>query len=124
MEGSRTSRGSATNWKTTQTNRAGPLSAVPVMYMYSIQFQTASISNINTRTVQQALHEKSFHGQAAAPKPKFTIHNAKRQLEWCKALEVQWKRVLWSDESRFTIWQSDGRIWTWQLPGECYLLYA
>ena len=46
-----------------------------------------------------------FHGRAAAHKPKITMRNAKRRLEWCKArphwtLE-QWKRVLWRDESRF-----------------------
>ena len=66
-----------------------------------------------------------FHGRAAAHKPKITIRNAMRRLEWCKdcrhwTLE-QWKIVLWSDESRFTIWQSDGQIWVWQMPGECYL---
>ena len=46
--------------------------------------------------------------------PKITMRNAKHRLEWCKArchwtLE-QWKRVLWSDESHFTIWLSDGHI--------------
>jgi hypothetical protein len=39
-----------------------------------------------------------FHGQAAAHKPKITMCNAKRWLE-------QWKPLLWSDESCFTIWQ-------------------
>ena len=66
-----------------------------------------------------------FHGRAAAHKPKITIRNAKRRLEWCKARHhwtlEQWKRVLWSDESRFTTWQSDRRIWVWQMPGEHYL---
>ena len=33
----------------------------------------------------------------------------------------QWRRVFWSDETRFSIWQSDGRVWVWQLPGEQYL---
>jgi hypothetical protein len=59
------------------------------------------------------------HGQAAAHKPKITMHNAKRQLEWCKAQRhwtlEQWKRVLWSDESRITIGQSDGLIWVWRM---------
>ena len=49
-----------------------------------------------------------FYGREDTHKPKITLTNAK-QLEWCKVhwtLE-QWKHILWSDESRFTIWQSD-----------------
>ena len=38
-----------------------------------------------------------FHGRAAAHKPKITMRNAKRWLEWCKALRhwtlEQWKHV-------------------------------
>ncbi|KAJ8885652.1 hypothetical protein PR048_011850 [Dryococelus australis] len=33
----------------------------------------------------------------------------------------QWKSVLWSDESRFTLFRSDGRVLVWRLPGERFL---
>jgi transposase len=45
------------------------------------EFQTASGSNIITRTVRRELHEVGFHGRAATHKPKITMLNAKRRLE-------------------------------------------
>jgi hypothetical protein len=82
--------------------------------MLTNKFQTAYGSNVSTITVRQERHELSFHGRAAAHKPKITMRNAKHWLEWCKARRhctlEQWRRVLWSDESRFTIWQSKGQI--------------
>ena len=41
------------------------------------EFQTASGSNVSTRTVQRELHEIGFHVQAARHKPKITMRNAK-----------------------------------------------
>jgi hypothetical protein len=49
------------------------------------EFTTASGSNVSTRCVHQELHEMGFRGRAAAHKPKITMRNAKRRLEWCGA---------------------------------------
>jgi hypothetical protein len=71
-------------------------------------------SNVSTKTVRWELYEMGFHSRAAAHQSKITTHNAKYRLEWCKARHhcnlEQWKCVLWSNESRYTIWQSDGLI--------------
>ncbi|CAI9622615.1 unnamed protein product [Staurois parvus] len=77
--------------------------------------QTLCGLQISTTRVRRELHGMGFHGQAAASKPYTTKCNAKCQIQWYKAhhhwtLE-QWKHVLWSDQSRFSVWQSDGRGW-------------
>ncbi|CAI9615724.1 unnamed protein product [Staurois parvus] len=69
--------------------------------------QTLCDLQISTTTVHRELHGRGFHGQAAASRPYITKRNAKRRMQWCKAhrhwtLE-QWRQVLWSDESRFSV---------------------
>ena len=75
---------------------------------------------ISSRTVHGELHGMGFHGQAAASKPYISTCNPKCGIQWCKAHRVAWRRVLWCDESCFSIWQSD-EVWVWRLPGERYL---
>uniref|UniRef100_A0A8C5R5N2 Transposase Tc1-like domain-containing protein n=1 Tax=Leptobrachium leishanense TaxID=445787 RepID=A0A8C5R5N2_9ANUR len=86
--------------------------------------QTLCGLQISSRKVRRELHVVGFYGRAAASKPDITKCNAKRRMQWCKACRhwtlEQWRCILWSYESRFTIWQSDGRVWVWWLP-ERYL---
>ena len=62
-------------------------------------FRASTGINVSTKTVQG--NGMGFRSRAAACKPHITKSNAKRPME-------QWKRVLWSDESHFSVWQSDG----------------
>jgi len=42
---------------------------------------------------------------------------------WCRnhvRWDEEWKKVIWSDESRYTLFQSDGRTRVWRLPKERY----
>ena len=77
--------------------------------------QLSAESITSSRIVRGELHGMSFHGRASASKQYISRYNAKRWMQWCKAhchwtLE-QWRCVLWSDESRFSICQSEGRVW-------------
>ena len=97
-------------------NRAQPMALI------RDEFQQASGSIVSMNTIRKEAHLLGFHGRAAAHKPLITKSNRAARLMWCKAHRNwtvdQWKRVLWSDESRFTLYRSDGRVWVWRLPGE------
>ncbi|CAI9552822.1 unnamed protein product, partial [Staurois parvus] len=87
--------------------------------------QTSCGLQISTTTVHRELHGMGFHGRAAASKPYITKCNAKCHMHWCKVRRhwtlEQWRRVLWSNKSCFSVWQSNGHVWVWWLPGKQYL---
>ncbi|KFM62165.1 Transposable element Tc1 transposase, partial [Stegodyphus mimosarum] len=84
------------------------------------EFQQASGSIVSMNTIRKEAHLLGFHGRAAAHKALIIKSNRAARLMWCKAHRNwtvdQWKRVHWSDESRFTLYRSDDRVW--RLPGE------
>ncbi|CAI9605924.1 unnamed protein product [Staurois parvus] len=70
--------------------------------------QTLCELQISTTTVRREYHGMGLRGRAAASKSYITKCNAKCQMQWRRAhhhwtLE-QWRRVLWSDQSCFSVW--------------------
>ena len=51
-------------------------------------------------------------------------HNQKMCLNWAQEKRSwtidNWKKIVWSDKSRFTIFQNDGKIRVWHLQKEKY----
>jgi hypothetical protein len=86
------------------------------------ELRSATNYPASTMIVLQELRRMGFQVRGAAHEPNISPVNAKRCLKWCKERRHwtvdNWKRVIWSDESRYTTWWSDGMVWVWRMPGE------
>lgn len=85
----------------------------------------ATLTNpVSTKTVRRELHKQGISGRAAIPKPLITDRNAKIRREWCHVHKTwsleQWKKVIWSDESSFTLFPTAGRVYVWRTPKQAY----
>ena len=79
---------------------------------------------VSTKTVRRELHKGGFHGKVAIRKPLLSQTNVSKRLEWCLAhrnwsLE-QWKSVIFSDESSFSLFPTSGRVYVWRQPKEAF----
>jgi len=77
---------------------------------------------VSTNTVQRELHKSTIHCRAAISKPLIPENNAKRQKRWCDDHKMwtsdDWKYIIWSDESSFTLFPTAGRVYVWRMPKE------
>jgi len=55
-------------------------------------------------------------------KPLISLVNKRKRLRWCREHRnwtiEDWKCVLWSDESAFSLYRQDGRVRVWRQPHE------
>ena len=69
----------------------------------------------STSTVKRRLITAGLNGRIARRKPLLLPRHKITRLEWAKAraqwTDDMWKRVVWSDESKFNIFKSDGRTY-------------
>ena len=78
---------------------------------------------VSSRTVQKRLHEQRMKTKKKVKKPAMTPEQMRARLAWAKKhrrwTPEQWRRVLWSDESPFTLWPPpmNGKVWVHDLPG-------
>jgi transposase len=77
---------------------------------------------IGDNTVRRALKEAGLRAMEKQKKPKLSPKNIKAQLEFAKShrdwTTEDWKRVIWSDETKISRFGSDGRSWCWIGDGE------
>jgi hypothetical protein len=79
---------------------------------------------VSTKTIRKNLHQMQIYSRVAAPKPLLTESQREKRLSWCIERQSwsvqQWKTVIWSDESRFTLFKNDGPSRVWRKNGTRY----
>jgi DDE superfamily endonuclease/Transposase len=73
-------------------------------------------------TVRKALKEAGLDSVEKIEKPKLSADNIKARLKFARKYRDwtvdDWKRVIWSDETKINRFCSDGRSWCWIRDGE------
>lgn len=86
--------------------------------------RAASNIIISETTVRRRLHEADLHSRAAAVRVPLTQRHRQARMAFCRNHQrwnrQQWGRVLYTDESRFTLSNSDARRRVWRRVGERY----
>lgn len=78
--------------------------------------------NVSTRTIRRKLQDSGFRAKEKVKKPKFSQKNIKERYSFAKRYKdwtiEDWKRVIWSDETKINRFQSDGKAWCWKHKDE------
>src|SRR6185436_19035143 len=78
--------------------------------------------DVSDRTVTRALREAGLRAAEKENKPMLSAKNVKARLDFANRhkdwTEADWKRVIWSDETKINRFCSDGRSWCWVRDGE------
>ena len=77
---------------------------------------------VSVDTVRRVLKNAGLKSYVKPKKPNMSEKNRKARLDW--ALDHvnwtidDWKRVVWTDETKINRFGSDGKTYTWKVPGE------
>lgn len=79
---------------------------------------------ITGQTIRNRLREDGLHARRPLNAPAMTDRHRRNRLNWCRERQAwtraMWRRILWSDESRFQCFRADGRQRVWRRRGERY----
>jgi transposase len=83
--------------------------------------QEAEETKVHADTVRNCLKEAGLRSFTKAKKPLLTKRHVQQRLNFARKYENwtvdDWKRVIWSDETKMNRMGSDGRKWGWKQPG-------
>ena len=81
---------------------------------------------VTPQTIRNRIREQGYRGRVVRKNPFLTAKQMKRRLEFAKKYEKMpisyWKKILWSDESKYNLVSSDGVQKEWRKKEEAYKL--
>lgn len=79
-------------------------------------------TSLSACTVRRYLHDAGLKAVVKPKKPRLLSKNVKARLEFAQRHKhwtvADWRRVVWSDETKVNRLGSDGRKWVWKKAGE------
>ncbi|KAK7090302.1 hypothetical protein V1264_010117 [Littorina saxatilis] len=89
------------------------------------QLRMAANVRVSDQMIRNRLHEASLHSRRPAVRTPLTQAHRRARVEWCRRhlrwTRQQWSRVLFTDESCFTLSHPDGRVRVWGRQGERFI---
>ena len=78
--------------------------------------------NVSANTIRRVLKRSGYVARVKRKKPLLTIEHKRKRLAWANEHRTwtvdEWKHVIWSDETAFTLVGSDGRVYNWVKDGD------
>ncbi|QRW21104.1 Transposable element Tcb2 transposase [Rhizoctonia solani] len=85
------------------------------------QLRRDYFSHVSNSTVRRRLRELGIYNYARRRVPLLTSRHLKARLDWARNhatwLARDWRRVIFSDESKFNVFNGDGPLRCWRRPG-------
>ena len=79
---------------------------------------------LSNQTVRNRLKTAGLRSRRVIKRPQLTVRHKRERSRWCRERRGwnlrSWRRVHWSDESRFLLHKVDGRIRVWRAPNTRY----
>jgi aryl carrier-like protein len=74
-----------------------------------------------SNTIRSNLKQLGLKAKPKLKKPLLTARHQHLRLEFAKRYKEwtieDWKRIIWSDETKINRMGSDGKVWCWKKPG-------
>jgi len=78
------------------------------------------VYDITAKTAANILKSMGFHSAIKKSKPRSSLKHMEKRLKWAKRHQhsptYDWKRVVFSDDTKINIWRPDGCKYFWSRP--------